>query len=645
MTDSARGMAGRLALGRYRVVRELARGGMGMLYLGRVEGAAGFSKPVVIKRVLSQADEGKNARAQFIREARLLSELHHPNIVGVIDFGEEDDGYLMILEYVHGFHVGLWLRYVLEQGRKFHWEFAALIVIKVLAALHYAHNRIGPDGKKSPIIHRDVSPGNVLIDLQGSVRLLDFGIARAADDEEGKTQTGVVKGKLPFIAPEIYRSSDASPVSDVYSTGVMLYQLLSGKNPFSAKDMSAIIGRVLDFTPPPISTTRNDLPAGVDAVLARALEKDPKKRYPSAQEFSNALLALLTCSEAELVDELRAAVAIEFSDEMATALHVPALSELDSAWRAAAENPESIESLQHSSFPPEDGDTHTAMTQPLPLQGSVPKSLHDHETVVAPLTARAHAEQMRAPQPGTAKTSMNRDAQKAGAYDQVTVRPAASPATLGDPNTGSVATTTTGEHPAQSSRSMIAILVGAALVAAAVLGAAMVLRGGKVEETPRPPRFLVVERPGDAPSNSASGVTTPMPAPSPAPSATAAAVPPVRPNAGTNSPNGSGALGKPSSSPKSDAERVTAAFGARQSAVQRCFSQAASGISGAPQVTVHFAIGADGAVRSATIAPAAIANTALGSCLLSVAQGTTFPALGKNLNFSIPITAQVVPRK
>jgi len=215
MTDSARGMAGRLALGRYRVVRELARGGMGMLYLGRVEGAAGFSKPVVIKRVLSQADEGKNARAQFIREARLLSELHHPNIVGVIDFGEEDDGYLMILEYVHGFHVGLWLRYVLEQGRKFHWEFAALIVIKVLAALHYAHNRIGPDGKKSPIIHRDVSPGNVLIDLQGSVRLLDFGIARAADDEEGKTQTGVVKGKLPFIAPEIYRSSDASPVSDV----------------------------------------------------------------------------------------------------------------------------------------------------------------------------------------------------------------------------------------------------------------------------------------------------------------------------------------------------------------------------------------------------------------------------------------------
>lgn len=635
MNDPARGMSGRLALGRYRVVREIARGGMGMVYLGRVEGAAGFSKPVVIKRVLSHVDENKNARAQFIREARLLSELHHPNIVGVIDFGEEDDGYLMILEYVHGFHVGLWLRYVLEQGRSFHWEFAVLIVNKVLAALHYAHNRIGPDGKKSPIIHRDVSPGNVLIDLQGSVRLLDFGIARAADDEEGKTQTGVVKGKLPFIAPEIYRSSDASPVSDVYSTGVMLYQLLSGKNPFSAKDMSAIIGRVLDYVPPAISSVRSDLPRGLDAVLARALEKDPKKRYQSAQEFSNALLALLTCSEAELVDELRAAVAIEFSDDMARALNVPALSELDSAWRAAADDPDLANSLQHSSLPPAD-EMHTAVTQPLPVPAGVPRTLHDVETLVAPITARVHADRMGSGS-HTAETSFDWEARKPGTYDQTTVRPVDAGGSTAEGGTA----TKTGEHVSpRGSRPMIAILVGAIVVAAAVLGAALVLRGSKPDDAQRPPRFLVVERPtgglGSAPS---AAVTSAVPTGAPEPTTAAPASP------GSTTPVVAEVKSVKTPKPLSDAERVTAAFGARQGAVQGCFSQAASGISGAPQVTVQFSIGPDGAIKSARIAPVAIANTSLGGCLVAVARGTKFPALGKNLNFSIPITAQVVQRK
>src|SRR5690606_17594105 len=129
MTDSLRVLEGSLVLGRYRVVKPLARGGMGMVYLGRVEGAAGFAKPVVIKRVLSQMDEGEAARAQFIREARILSSLQHPNIVGVLDFAQEGDSYLMILEYVHGYHLGHWLKYVKKTRDHIRWDLAVYVIM------------------------------------------------------------------------------------------------------------------------------------------------------------------------------------------------------------------------------------------------------------------------------------------------------------------------------------------------------------------------------------------------------------------------------------------------------------------------------------------------------------------------------------
>ncbi len=639
MSQAAVGLSGRLALGRYRVIRELARGGMGMVYLGRIEGAAGFSKPVVIKRVLSHVDENKGAREQFIREARLLSELHHPNIVGVLDFGEEDDGYLMILEYVHGFHIGQWLKYALSRGERLHWEFALLVVSRVLSALHYAHNRIGPDGKKNAIIHRDVSPGNVLIDLQGNVRLLDFGIARATDDEEAKTQNGIVKGKLPYIAPEIYRSASASPESDVYSTGVMLYQLLSGHNPFSAKDMSAIIGRVLEHVPPPISTLRDDLPPGIDSVVARALVKDPRKRFQSAQEFASALMSLLSCSEAELVDQMRAAVAIEFSDEMAHVLGVPSLTELDAAWRASADDPDGVDSLQRSSLPPAD-DTHTAVTAEMPLRGAPAGTMHDVETLVAPITAKFHAEKMRGESPPGQMASAGFSPRNA-ARDETSMRAEL----FNDSGTRTITSPhvepTTGSH--DSSRSMVAILIGAGLVAAAVLGGAFLLRGEKIDTSDKPQRFLVVERPSVKPTPSiptqpaaATGGEVREQTASPP-----ADPPPTEriPSDGKRAPV---ATGHKSPAPTSDAERVTAAFGRRQSAVQSCFSQAASGVSGTPQISLRFKIDGAGSVQSTSLSPGSVSGTALGSCLLNVARSTQFPALGKSLNFSIPITAQVI---
>jgi serine/threonine-protein kinase len=261
VTSSRDELIGKLVLGRYRVIQPLARGGMGMVYLGRIEGAAGFSKPVVIKRVLPHLTAESESSEQFAREARILSNLQHPGIVGVLDFGEVNQAYVMVLEYVHGYHLGYWLRYVLKAQGRMSWELATLVIVRVLDALSYAHSFRRSDGTRAEVIHRDISPGNILLDVDGNVRLVDFGIARMADEAgEYRTQDGVVKGKLPFVPPEIYASQPPSVRSDIYTCGVVLYQLLTGRNPFSGRDMTDTISRVVHYTAPPVAAIREDVP-------------------------------------------------------------------------------------------------------------------------------------------------------------------------------------------------------------------------------------------------------------------------------------------------------------------------------------------------------------------------------------------------
>lgn len=353
MTKTKDELIGSLVLGRYRIVRPLAQGGMGAVYLARVEGAAGFSKPVVIKRVLPHLNDAKHSKAQFVREARILSNLQHPGIVGVLDFSEEQGALLMVLDYVHGYHVGQWLKYVRETGRQLPWESAVLVILRVLSALHYAHTFTRSDGSKAAIVHRDVSPGNILLDLEGNVRLLDFGIALMAEDKANyQTQDGTFKGKLPYVAPEIYASEKASPKSDVYATGVVLYQLLSGENPFAAKDMSATVRRVLTLEPPPIRASRQDVPAELDRVLAKAMAKETRARYQTAEAFAADLRALLTRREDEVVAELAAMIRADFTGDMPKVLHIHTLGLLEAAWRDAQTSPDETFTPLKSSVPP-----------------------------------------------------------------------------------------------------------------------------------------------------------------------------------------------------------------------------------------------------------------------------------------------------
>jgi serine/threonine-protein kinase len=336
-------------LGRYRVVRPLARGGMGYVYLGRVEGAAGFAKPVVVKTVLSSFGNEDSQRL-FAREARIVANLQHPSIVAVIDFGQVGDACVMVLEYVHGYHLGQWLRFVRETRGDMPVEFALHVVLELLDALWFAHSLVGPDGKRLAIVHRDISPANVLIDAQGHVKLSDFGIARMAEDEF-KTQEGLFRGTLPYSAPEALHGDQPDPKLDQYGCGVVLYHLLAGNNPFKGADPRETMARVLTHAPPPLSALRTDVPPGIDAAIARAISKDPAHRFANVAEFAQALRDGSESSERAVAERFRAQIAEDFGgDALAERLGIESLAVRDASWREAQGT--AVRRVSLSSSPP-----------------------------------------------------------------------------------------------------------------------------------------------------------------------------------------------------------------------------------------------------------------------------------------------------
>lgn len=352
MSAADRNLKSKVILERYRVVDELARGGMGVVYLGRSEGAAGFQRPVVIKRLKEDAVDMADAGAMFIREARLLSYLQHSNIVSIVDFGEQDGELFMVLEYVHGFHLGQWYKDYRLRKTRFDADIAIEVTAQVLDALHYAHT-LQRGEQAMQVVHRDVSPSNVLIDINGRVHLADFGIARALGAvDEFKTQTPMLKGKLAYMTPELFEGKPPSPSSDAYAAAVGLYEGLTGRNPFAAATMPATMQRVLEAHAPPVTSIRDDVPERLDVILGRALDKGASRRYQSAGQLAS---DLRTCLSAP-VDQVRARLAQlaerDFTDEMATRLKVLSLSARDRMWQAEGQTTLGDAARQASFLPP-----------------------------------------------------------------------------------------------------------------------------------------------------------------------------------------------------------------------------------------------------------------------------------------------------
>ncbi len=270
-------------LGRYQIMRRIAVGGMAELYLARHVGRAGFEKVVAIKRVLPHLAEDAKFVDMFLDEARLAATLDHSNIATVIDFGSAGREHFMAMEYVHGRTV----RDILKHGAA-PLPVALTIVKCVAAALHYAHERCGADGLPLGLVHRDVSPSNVLVSYAGDVKLCDFGIAKATT-QSSHTRSGTIKGKLSYMAPEQIRAEQIDRRADVFALAVVCYELTTGKRCFWASGEFALINRVAEARFEKPSTVVPGFSPRLERILLDALAADPDVRTPTARAFQEAI--------------------------------------------------------------------------------------------------------------------------------------------------------------------------------------------------------------------------------------------------------------------------------------------------------------------------------------------------------------------
>ncbi len=275
-------------LGRYQVINRIANGGMAEVFLAKAVGAMGFQRLVAVKLIHANFTRDPEFVNMFIDEARIAMHLHHRNIVQVFDLDSEDDTYFIAMEYVHGVNLYDLYERIASKGRWIEVPMALYMVAEVSKGLHFAHTRHGPDGRPLNIVHRDISPQNVLLSFEGEVKITDFGIATAAERLH-QTAAGIVKGKYAYMAPERLEEKPIDARVDVFSVGVLLYELLVGENPFAGTSAVDTIENVLGKKIPTPSERGAPVSTRLDEICMKALARDPDKRYPHAQALADAL--------------------------------------------------------------------------------------------------------------------------------------------------------------------------------------------------------------------------------------------------------------------------------------------------------------------------------------------------------------------
>ena len=273
-----------LQFGKYKLIQPLAQGGMAEIFLAKQQGPAGYEKTVVIKRILSHYSAHPEFVAMFLDEARLAAQLSHPNIVQIFDFGETDGAYYLCMEYLRGEDLHTLVKVAAKKNVPIPPQVAATVVCAASDALHYAHTLASDDGQPLHIVHRDISPSNLFVSFQGVTKVLDFGIARA-EGKVVKTATGMIKGKLAYMAPEQAKGQPLDGRADVWALGAVLHELLTGKRLFWRGNDVESFRALLDEPIPTPSELRDGIPRELDEICARALDRDLGARYQSAREL------------------------------------------------------------------------------------------------------------------------------------------------------------------------------------------------------------------------------------------------------------------------------------------------------------------------------------------------------------------------
>jgi len=274
--------------GKYRLVDQLAVGGMAQVFLAVIEGPDGFTKRCVIKTILPEYAELSNFAQMFITEAKVAALLSHPHIVQIYDFGKVDNRYYLAMEYVDGVSVEQLLRASAKKGVPLGPRVALGLALPLLDALGYIYTLVGPEGQPLELVHRDVTPGNVLVSATGVVKLTDFGVVKTAVNPT-QTSAGMVKGKYAYMSPEQVRARPLDQRSDLFSLGVVLYEVATGRRLFRRNSLAETISAVNSGKVPPPSSLIPGFPAGLERILLRALNLDRDQRYRNAQEMMSDL--------------------------------------------------------------------------------------------------------------------------------------------------------------------------------------------------------------------------------------------------------------------------------------------------------------------------------------------------------------------
>jgi len=270
--------------GKYTLLDRIAIGGMAEVFLAKQSGVEGFEKTLALKRMRPQLSGNENFIRMFLNEAKLAAQLSHPHIVQIYDLGKIGDSYFIAMEYVHGQDMSRIIPKCQKNNIAFPLEYALKIASATLEALHYAHYKRDDLGQPLCIVHRDISPENILVGYSGAIKIADFGIAKATTSihESDTPKSGEIKGKLAYMSPEQIMNKNVDHLSDIFSLGVVLYEWVSGYKLFAADNDLSIINSIIEGKIYSPSYFKEGIPAEVERILLKSLEKDKKKRYQSA---------------------------------------------------------------------------------------------------------------------------------------------------------------------------------------------------------------------------------------------------------------------------------------------------------------------------------------------------------------------------
>ena len=583
-------------LGRYEIVQRLALGGMAEIYLARMSGLAGFAKHVVLKRILpSHARDAEFVR-MFFNEARYAATLDHPNIAHVYDLGEDQGLHYFTMEYLHGEDCRTLLRELAQRELRLPLEHALTIVAGAAAGCHFAHEQADDQGRPLGLVHRDVSPSNVVVTFSGAVKLVDFGIAKATNvSAEDTTAIGVTKGKLAYMAPEQCRGEPLDRRVDIYALGVLLYELSTQRRAFAGQNDAQVMWAVISGDVPAPTSLRPDFPPALAEIIRRAMHVDRQARYASARELAQAIEG--------------------FARDAGLALNPATLGEF--LERTMGPRLEPWRTPERARTP--------ALATPAPLLLPAPLA---PAAADAPTFApgRTPAGALPTLEPGGETAAASADGMT-GAEREAETR-------------AELAASTSRGRGRRRRGPWLALAAATAVAAAATSIVLVRGRDRGADDAAGAPVLLVTER-GQVALEGRDAAPSPLDA-GPAPAAEDAAPAPAGDaGAPATSPDAGRAGGPRGGRPPPPADDpLSRAFARRQGEVGRCFAEHAAGVVDTPSLLLRFEIDAAGTPTRVEVLPPELGQTALGACIARVGRATRFPPQGGPAAFRIPVSVR-----